>query len=507
MSRLPVPGSDDGAWGAILNDYLAVEHYADGSLRRAADIATAKSAAQAAQTAAQAAYAKPGAGIPKADLENTVQTSLGKADTALQSAPVASVVGQTGVITGAQIAADVALTTAFVAKGSLVLNVKDYGAKGDGTTDDTAVIQAVINTGLAVFVPAGVYVVSGLTLPGCTSLEGAGPGQTVFKLKAASTAACLKSLHTYDANFNLSNFTIDGNKSQQSAALIGLDINNTSDQAAHIANSKFGLQDPRHSITNILIINCKGSGLRQQGGGASLYSRIWSMNCDGHGFEILGYDSSYGQLDSGASGLCSFYFGPGCANNRFTNLKGWYSGQADRTTYGQGIFCDGAFRNQFSAVEVQNPGSTGVYLKGTSFNTFSSLHIEFPPDPAGAADGLYIEDSIHTMVVGALINDRGSSPYSLRYGIVIAKGSGSGTTGTYVVGAIQNAASGIATTAGGNSLANNVLMMNGQYVWAPTLDFGYTPTYANDAAAASGGLPLGAMYFSSAANAFTKRQT
>jgi len=33
MSRLPSPGSDDGQWGTILNDFLAVEHNADGSLK------------------------------------------------------------------------------------------------------------------------------------------------------------------------------------------------------------------------------------------------------------------------------------------------------------------------------------------------------------------------------------------------------------------------------------------------------------------------------------------
>jgi hypothetical protein len=31
VSRLPTPGSDDGTWGGILNDFLGVEHNADGS--------------------------------------------------------------------------------------------------------------------------------------------------------------------------------------------------------------------------------------------------------------------------------------------------------------------------------------------------------------------------------------------------------------------------------------------------------------------------------------------
>lgn len=44
-------------------------------------------------------YTKPEGGIPKADLSSSVQESLGKADTALQSAPVTSVNGKEGAVT------------------------------------------------------------------------------------------------------------------------------------------------------------------------------------------------------------------------------------------------------------------------------------------------------------------------------------------------------------------------------------------------------------------------
>ena len=43
-------------------------------------------------------YSKPSGGIPKTDLAAAVQTSLGKADTALQAAPVSSVAGKTGAV-------------------------------------------------------------------------------------------------------------------------------------------------------------------------------------------------------------------------------------------------------------------------------------------------------------------------------------------------------------------------------------------------------------------------
>ncbi len=36
MPRLPIPGQDSGKWGDILNEYLAVSHDSDGSIKEAA---------------------------------------------------------------------------------------------------------------------------------------------------------------------------------------------------------------------------------------------------------------------------------------------------------------------------------------------------------------------------------------------------------------------------------------------------------------------------------------
>ena len=68
--RLPVPGSDDGTWGDLLNTYLEVEHAADGTLIRGAEFA--------------AKYDKPSGGIPSTDLASNVQTNLSKAVSAVQ---------------------------------------------------------------------------------------------------------------------------------------------------------------------------------------------------------------------------------------------------------------------------------------------------------------------------------------------------------------------------------------------------------------------------------------
>ena len=63
-SRLPTPGSDEGQWGAILNDFLQVEHNTDGSLKLRNDPALTSK------------YTLPSGGIPASDLAADVQTAL-----------------------------------------------------------------------------------------------------------------------------------------------------------------------------------------------------------------------------------------------------------------------------------------------------------------------------------------------------------------------------------------------------------------------------------------------
>lgn len=54
-ARLPTPGSDNGTWGQVLNDFLNVEHASDGTLKRATDIIQAQNDASSALSAAQTA--------------------------------------------------------------------------------------------------------------------------------------------------------------------------------------------------------------------------------------------------------------------------------------------------------------------------------------------------------------------------------------------------------------------------------------------------------------------
>ena len=95
------------------------------------------------------------------------------------------------------------------------VSVKDFGAKGDGVTDDTAAIQAAIDTGVPVYIPRGTYAVSGILLNGLSDTSVSGDGtSSALSLIAGSNdnvigiASCTR--------VTVSDLRIDGNRTGNS---------------------------------------------------------------------------------------------------------------------------------------------------------------------------------------------------------------------------------------------------------------------------------------------------
>ncbi|HXH27319.1 MAG TPA: glycosyl hydrolase family 28-related protein [Candidatus Acidoferrum sp.] len=129
MARLPQPGGDAGDWAHILNNYLAVSHNPDGTLRKNA-VAAATS---------------------------LITGTIGLSDLKTINPP-------TDQIQNFRLSND---GSNLVWRRDTVLNVQDFGALGDGVTDDTAAIQAAIDAasmGGAIVLPRGIYMVTGLKL-------------------------------------------------------------------------------------------------------------------------------------------------------------------------------------------------------------------------------------------------------------------------------------------------------------------------------------------------------
>lgn len=106
------------------------------------------------------------------------------------------------------------------------INVKNFGAKGDGVTDDTSSIQAAIDSGEGyILFDNGTYVCSTLVLKKNRILKGKG-ATTVIRLKANTNAPLIESYNfasyynsTFDENtpinFGFENMIIDGNRANQ----------------------------------------------------------------------------------------------------------------------------------------------------------------------------------------------------------------------------------------------------------------------------------------------------
>lgn len=82
-----------------------------------------------------------------------------------------------------------AVSTTVQAKLRESASVKDFGAVGDGVTDDTAAMSAFFaaTAGVVGFVPAGTYVITGeVDIPSNTRIVGAGQGVTILNFQKAS---------------------------------------------------------------------------------------------------------------------------------------------------------------------------------------------------------------------------------------------------------------------------------------------------------------------------------
>lgn len=102
------------------------------------------------------------------------------------------------------------------------VNVKDYGAVGDDTTDDTSAIQAAAtyctSNGKTLFIPSGIYKITSAIDAGC-SIEGDSPNDSIIKNYGTGDALNLSAGGYYES---YSDFSVDGSGNANSQDGISL---------------------------------------------------------------------------------------------------------------------------------------------------------------------------------------------------------------------------------------------------------------------------------------------
>lgn len=142
-----------------------------------------------------------------ADLANTTDNSLGDALVGFKQS------NSSGFLSGA-------VARTVNAKLQELVSVKDFGATGDGITDDTTYIQSAItaaqNSIGTLFFPPGTYLVSSLTVSGSLVLTGSGTA-SVIKQKDSSAGSMFSVTGTGN-NVVFQELTFDGNQAGQTTA-------------------------------------------------------------------------------------------------------------------------------------------------------------------------------------------------------------------------------------------------------------------------------------------------
>ena len=114
------------------------------------------------------------------------------------------------------------------AKFSDTVSVKDFGAAGDGITDDTAAIQAAIDAveaagGGQLEFPEGTYIAAGLQIKHKVYLVGSGKWNTTLKLKSGANTYLMADTRyvnnvLYSSGpYGISNLTLDGNNANNTS--------------------------------------------------------------------------------------------------------------------------------------------------------------------------------------------------------------------------------------------------------------------------------------------------
>ncbi|MCF5502657.1 mannuronan epimerase, partial [Pseudomonas syringae] len=281
----------------------------------------------------------------------------------------------------------------------MIFNTKDFGALGDGVTDDTAAIQAAIDAAAAagggeVVMGAGTYVVSGGEEPsdGClmlksnVTLSGAGMGETIIKLADGSdtkVTGIVRSAYGEETHdFGMKNLTLDGNRDATTGKVDGWfngyipgsdgkDSNVTLDSVEIKDCSGYGF-DPHEQTVNMVIKNSVSHGNGLDGFVAdylsdSVFENNVAYDNDRHGFNVvtsthdftLSNNVAYGNGSTGIVVQRGSENIPSPANITITGGAVYGNGA-------EGVLIKLSSQVSLSGVDIHDNGSAGVRIYGST---------------------------------------------------------------------------------------------------------------------------------------------
>ena len=239
----------------------------------------------------------------------------------------------------------------------ITINIKEYGAKGDGQTDDTPAFRAAIadaKSRTTIELDTGVYRIENLVID-----------KDRVTLKGISKSVAIK---TYGADYGIK---VTGSECN----LQDFDMvqENTAVKTTAILLTSNEGNNHNIEVDNISISYYNGDGIRVEANNGSMYlidiERVKVFDVNGNGIVLKGHDSVITNCDVHDVGLDGVISMGG--NNRLSDIKAYYCCKDDRS--GAGILIDGQ-RNLLSNIDSQeNYGNGFIFDINSSWTIGSSL--------------------------------------------------------------------------------------------------------------------------------------
>lgn len=300
-------------------------------------------------------------------------------------------------------------------------DVRRSGAVCNGVTDDTAAwadaVSVVSAAGGGKIWWRGVSVASQLELASKVGLLGLGTEVSALKQLAGRSAGqhfiMLDELNAYAVS--LQDFRVNGNQAAQSGEAAGIYFDNAGGNIL-----------ARHLIKNVYVYSVLGTGVRWgYGMRASIIDGLNIYSCDEYGFhgESLS-DNMVQNMEVAQSGEHGIYL-QGCYNNKFSNLKSWYSGRL--VAGSNGVYQRNGNTNVYSNIGTQENSGSGMVLWGSDSPINGVIVKGFNSDSdntaAGSNHGLSL-NNVHDSIFDVTVTSEAPAASTLNSGVTMSNSTG-----------------------------------------------------------------------------------